>query len=68
MNVWADIFGDHLIGLYIFLNRLTGKVYFNFLENNLFELLGDILYNIDNECGSYIMMPLSISSLMSDAI
>jgi len=34
VNVWAGIFGDHLIGPYILPNRLTGQMYLNFLENN----------------------------------
>jgi len=40
MNVWADIFGDYLIGPYILPNRQDKCL--NFLKNNLFELLGDI--------------------------
>jgi len=43
MDVWASIFGDHLIGPYILPNRITGQVYnLNFLENDLFEFLRDI--------------------------
>jgi len=63
----AGIFEDHLIGRYILPNRLTGQVYLNFLENNLF-FWKIFLYNTDNECGSCMIVPLPISSLMSNAI
>jgi len=42
VNERAGIFADHLIRPYVLPNRLTEQVYLNFLENNLFELLGHI--------------------------
>jgi len=54
VNVLTDIFRGPLIGFYILPNRLTGQVYLNFFENNLFELLGDIpLQYKQNVIGRY---------------
>lgn len=38
-NVWAGIIGDSLIGPHFFPNRLNGDVYYNFLGDELPELM-----------------------------
>jgi len=35
INVWCGVNCDHIIGLYIFLQRLTGDIYANFLQHEL---------------------------------
>lgn len=39
VNVWAGIFGDHLVGPYLLPDRLTGEKYLVFLERVLPSLL-----------------------------
>ena len=41
-NVWAEIIDFHLVGPYIFPNRLTGTEYLNFLQVHLPGLLEEI--------------------------
>ena len=42
VNCWCGIVGDHVIGPYFFEGRLTGKVYANFLQNVLPQLMEDV--------------------------
>ena len=42
MNVWRGVFGNKLIGPYVFDNNLTGNAYEVFLRNVLPGLLEDI--------------------------
>jgi len=41
-NVWFGDIGDHLIGPYIFPQRLTGDIYANFLQDELPALLENV--------------------------
>lgn len=45
-NVWAGIVGNHLIGPYVFVARLTGDAYNAFLHNTLPLLLEDVPLNV----------------------
>ncbi|RLU18806.1 hypothetical protein DMN91_009163 [Ooceraea biroi] len=45
LNVWVGILKDRLIGPVFFPNRLTGAVYFDFLNNTLPPLLEDVPLN-----------------------
>ncbi|GFQ91022.1 DUF4817 domain-containing protein [Trichonephila clavata] len=42
LNVWAGILGDHLLGPYLLLERLSGRSYLVFLNEVLTEFLDDI--------------------------
>lgn len=42
VNVWAGIYGDHLIGPYFLPSRLNGVTYRQFLEETLPQLLEDV--------------------------
>lgn len=42
LNVWCGIIDEHLIGPYIFEDRLTGDAYASFLMNDLPALLEDV--------------------------
>ena len=42
VNVWVDMVGNHLIGLYIFPSRLTAVAYLDILNN----ILGNFLENV----------------------
>lgn len=46
VNVWCGIIDSYLIGPFILENRLTGEHYFNFLQNELQDLLEDLPLNI----------------------
>ena len=48
INVWCGVIGDQLIGLYIFLKRVTGDIYPNFLQAELPALLKMFLYKHDD--------------------
>ena len=41
-NIWAGIIGDSLVGPYFLPNRLTGDVYYNFLRDELPELMAAV--------------------------
>jgi len=42
VNVWCGVIGDQLTGPYIFLQRLTGHVYANLLQDELPEFLENV--------------------------
>jgi hypothetical protein len=42
VNMWCGVIGDQLIGPYIFLKRLTGDIYPNFLQAELPALLENV--------------------------
>ena len=42
INVWCDVIGKQLNGLYIFLQHLTGDIYANFLQDELPALLENV--------------------------
>jgi hypothetical protein len=42
VNIWAGIIDNHLIGPYILPPRLTGRIYWTFLNEVLPELLADV--------------------------
>lgn len=42
VNVWCGVIGRNLIGPYIFNGRLSGEIYLDFLQNQLFDLLDDV--------------------------
>ncbi|KAJ4442662.1 hypothetical protein ANN_04251 [Periplaneta americana] len=41
LNMWVGIIGDRLVGPHVLVNRLTGQVYTNFLENTIPHVLED---------------------------
>lgn len=42
INVWGGILGTQIIGPYFFNGTLTGQIFYDFLDNNLNELLEDV--------------------------
>jgi Transposase. len=42
LNVWGGLIGTYIIGPFFFDGNLTGQIFYNFLENNLNELLDDV--------------------------
>jgi len=42
VNIWAGIVGDSLIGPFVLPPNLNGNAYFNFLHDNLTDLLEDV--------------------------
>ena len=49
VNVWAGIIGDHVVGPYIFPQRLTGQSYSIFLDEVLPQLLENVPLHIRNQ-------------------
>jgi hypothetical protein len=40
--MWCGVIGDQLIGLYIFLQQITGDIYDNILQDELPALLENV--------------------------
>jgi hypothetical protein len=52
-NIWAGICGDNLFGPHLLPNRLTGRNYKNFLENNMPDFLADVPLITGRNCISF---------------
>jgi hypothetical protein len=61
--VWAGIVDDVLVGSRVLPQRLTGKSYFNFLENGLPTLLKYLPYAIRKACALCMMVLHHVSAL-----
>ena len=46
VNCWSGIVGDHVIGPYFFEGHLTEKVYANFVQYVLSQLMEDVLLHV----------------------
>lgn len=47
LNVWAGIFGNHIVGPFFLPDNLTGEYYLNLLENYIYPQIVEIMENDD---------------------